>query len=42
MEGVETLNDLKPGMVLEGAVTNVEAFGDSLATSSASRSWRST
>jgi protein Tex len=27
MEGVETLNDLKPGMVLEGAVTNVAAFG---------------
>src|SRR5689334_4581699 len=26
-EGVETLNDLKPGMVLEGAVTNVAAFG---------------
>jgi hypothetical protein len=26
MEGVETLNDLKPGMVLEGAVTNVAAF----------------
>ena len=27
MDGVETLNDLKPGMVLEGAVTNVVAFG---------------
>jgi predicted RNA-binding protein with RPS1 domain len=27
MEGVETINDLKPGMVLEGAVTNVAAFG---------------
>jgi uncharacterized protein len=27
MEGVETLGDLKPGMVLEGAVTNVAAFG---------------
>jgi uncharacterized protein len=27
MEGVETLDDLKPGMVLEGAVTNVAAFG---------------
>lgn len=26
-EGVETLKDLKPGMVLEGAVTNVAAFG---------------
>jgi uncharacterized protein len=26
-EGVETLSDLKPGMVLEGAVTNVAAFG---------------
>ena len=26
-EGVETLNDLTPGMVLEGAVTNVAAFG---------------
>jgi uncharacterized protein len=26
-EGVETLNDLKPGMVLEGVVTNVAAFG---------------
>ena len=24
---METLNDLKPGMVLEGAVTNVAAFG---------------
>ena len=27
MDGVETLNDLKPGMVLEGTVTNVAAFG---------------
>jgi protein Tex len=26
-EGVETLDHLKPGMVLEGAVTNVAAFG---------------
>lgn len=26
-EGVETLNDLYPGMVLEGAVTNVTNFG---------------
>jgi uncharacterized protein len=26
-EGVETLNDLKPGMTLEGTVTNVAAFG---------------
>ena len=26
-EGVETLNDLKPGMILEGVVTNVAAFG---------------
>ena len=26
-EGVETLNDLTPGMILEGAVTNVAAFG---------------
>jgi uncharacterized protein len=26
-EGVETLDDLKPGMVLEGTVTNVAAFG---------------
>ncbi|HEY2754904.1 MAG TPA: Tex family protein [Pseudolabrys sp.] len=26
-EGVETLNDLKAGMVLEGVVTNVAAFG---------------
>ena len=25
--GVETLNDLEPGMILEGAVTNVAAFG---------------
>jgi protein Tex len=27
MEGVETLKDLKPGMILEGTVTNVAAFG---------------
>jgi uncharacterized protein len=27
MEGIETLDDLKPGMVLEGTVTNVAAFG---------------
>jgi uncharacterized protein len=27
MEGIESLDDLKPGMVLEGAVTNVAAFG---------------
>src|SRR5262249_5643584 len=27
MEGVETLDDLKPGMTLEGTVTNVAAFG---------------
>ena len=27
LEGVEKLKDLKPGMVLEGAVTNVAAFG---------------
>ncbi|MBK1617570.1 RNA-binding transcriptional accessory protein [Lamprobacter modestohalophilus] len=27
MEGVETLSDLRPGMVLEGAVTNVTNFG---------------
>ncbi len=27
MEGVETLEDLKPGMVLEGTVTNVTNFG---------------
>jgi protein Tex len=27
MEGVEKLSDLKPGVVLEGAVTNVAAFG---------------
>jgi protein Tex len=27
MEGVETLADLKPGLVLEGTVTNVAAFG---------------
>jgi protein Tex len=26
-EGVETLKDLQPGMILEGAVTNVAAFG---------------
>ena len=26
-EGVETINDLRPGMVLEGVVTNVAAFG---------------
>jgi len=26
-DGVETLNDLRPGMVLEGVVTNVAAFG---------------
>jgi uncharacterized protein len=26
-EGVETLNDLRPGMTLEGVVTNVAAFG---------------
>jgi uncharacterized protein len=26
-EGIETLNDLKPGMVLEGVVSNVAAFG---------------
>jgi len=26
-DGVETLGDLRPGMVLEGAVTNVAAFG---------------
>ncbi len=26
-EGVETLNDLEPGMILEGVVTNVAAFG---------------
>ena len=26
-EGVETLNDLAPGMILEGVVTNVAAFG---------------
>lgn len=26
-EGIETLNDLKPGMVLEGVVTNVANFG---------------
>src|SRR5262249_40633707 len=25
--GIETLNDLEPGMVLEGVVTNVAAFG---------------
>jgi len=27
MEGVETIGDLKPGMMLEGVVTNVAAFG---------------
>ncbi len=27
LEGVETLQDLKPGMVLEGSVTNVTNFG---------------
>src|SRR5690606_16539136 len=27
MEGVETLKDLLPGMILEGTVTNVTAFG---------------
>ncbi len=26
-EGVETIGDLKPGMILEGTVTNVAAFG---------------
>ncbi|MFN3824602.1 MAG: Tex family protein [Pseudorhodobacter sp.] len=26
-DGVETMNDLKPGMMLEGTVTNVAAFG---------------
>ena len=26
-EGVEEINDLKPGMILEGTVTNVAAFG---------------
>ena len=26
-EGVETIQDLHPGMVLEGVVTNVAAFG---------------
>ncbi len=26
-EGVETMNDLQPGMILEGAVTNVTNFG---------------
>lgn len=26
-EGVETINDLEPGMILEGVVTNVTAFG---------------
>lgn len=26
-DGIETLNDLKPGMVLEGVVSNVAAFG---------------
>jgi uncharacterized protein len=27
MEGVEKISDLKPGMILEGVVTNVAAFG---------------
>jgi uncharacterized protein len=27
IDGIETLNDLKPGMVLEVAVTNVAPFG---------------
>jgi len=27
MEGVEEIKDLKPGMILEGTVTNVAAFG---------------
>jgi uncharacterized protein len=27
MEGVEKIGDLKPGMMLEGVVTNVAAFG---------------
>ncbi len=27
MDGVEKISDLKPGMILEGAVTNVAAFG---------------
>ena len=26
-EGIESLTDLQPGMVLEGVVTNVAAFG---------------
>ncbi|MFN5191064.1 MAG: Tex family protein [Burkholderiales bacterium] len=26
-DGVETLNDLQPGMILEGVITNVAAFG---------------
>lgn len=26
-EGVETLNDVKPGMILEGTISNVAAFG---------------
>jgi uncharacterized protein len=45
-EGVDTLADLKPGMLLEGVVTNVAAFGafiDSVCTrtgSSTSRRWR--
>src|SRR3712207_8895012 len=26
-EGIEKISDLKPGMVLEGTVTNVAAFG---------------
>src|SRR3546814_5781672 len=27
MDGVEKISDLKPGMMLEGVVTNVAAFG---------------
>ena len=27
VEGIETIGDLKPGMILEGVVTNVAAFG---------------
>jgi uncharacterized protein len=30
-EGVETLNDLAPNMILEGVMTNVAAFGDNAA-----------
>lgn len=26
-EGLETFNDLRPGMILEGSVTNVTNFG---------------